>query len=78
MLQSNVPCEERLQGYIHAHISLKAELEENLFDVTYSGRPDENVLQGIFDNMAQHWLGKPTPLSHDVIQPVYDLVQRLL
>ena len=28
--------------------------------------------------MVYHWLGKPTPLSPDIIRPVYDYIQRLL
>ena len=52
--------------------------QKNQLDVIYSKRTDENVLQEIFDIMSYRWLGKYTPLSPDVIRPVYDHIQRLL
>jgi len=52
--------------------------QKNLLDVIYSKRTDENVLQGIFDTMSHRWLGQYTPLSSDVIRPVYDHIQRVL
>ena len=52
--------------------------QENFFEVIYSKRTEENVLQAIFDTMVDHWLGKPTPLSSDVIRPIDDYIHQLL
>ena len=67
-----------LRGAIRLISSLRVETGRDFFNVRYLQRSDENVLQEIYDKMVQSWLGQSTPLSQDVIRPVYEYVQQLI